>query len=247
MTERLTNPSPAAAAEAAVGPVPCGAAAEAPLTQRVADAIRDLIVQDQLGAGARIRERDLAARLNVSRTPLREAIKILAAEGLVELSPNRGARVADPTPRDVRDMLRVLGSLEALAGELACEAASDDEVSEISALHYEMLAAYARKARLDYFKLNQRIHLALVAGSHNRPLIEIHRQLNARLYRVRYLSNLRNRTWPAAIEQHEQILDALTRRDGPRLATILRIHLGNTWIKASEVLTPAADWRGDTD
>ena len=115
-----------------------------PLTQQVASRIRDMIIQDELVPGQRVRERALAERLNVSRTPLREAIKILAAEGLVENLPNKGARVADPNPSEVRDMLRVLGALEALAGELACAEASDDEIEEIKALHFEMLAAFSR-------------------------------------------------------------------------------------------------------
>lgn len=211
-------------------------AATAPLAQHVADAIRDMIVQDELTPGERIRERDLAARLNVSRTPMREAIRILTTEGLVEASPNRSARVSDPTPREVRDMLRVLGSLEALAGDLACAEAQDAEIDEVRALHFEMLAAFARKDRLDYFKVNQKIHIAIVAASHNGALIEMHRQLNARLYRVRYQSNLKSQTWPAAIDHHDRILDALQQRDGPALHDILRQHLDNTWTKVRDLM-----------
>ena len=77
---------------------------EPPLTERVAARLRDLIVQDELKPGERIRERELAERLAVSRTPLREALKGLAAEGLVELSPNRSATVANPEPQEIRDL-----------------------------------------------------------------------------------------------------------------------------------------------
>jgi DNA-binding transcriptional regulator YhcF (GntR family) len=106
-----------------------------------------MIVQDLLPPGARIRKRTLAKQLEVSRTLLREALKVLATEGLVELLPNRGALVADPSPIEIRDMLQVLGVLEAVAGELACSAASAEEIAEIKALHYEMLAAFARNDR----------------------------------------------------------------------------------------------------
>lgn len=230
------EPTMNSTADTAARPTPAPAAAPLPLAQRVADAIRDMIVQDELAPGERIRERDLAARLDVSRTPMREAIRILTTEGLVESSPNRSARVSDPTPREVRDMLRVLGTLEALAGELACAEADDAEIDEVRALHYEMLAAFARKDRLDYFKINQKIHIAIVAASHNAPLIELHRQLNARLYRVRYQSNLKSRTWPTAVDQHDLILEALQTRDGEALREILRRHLDNAWVKVSDLM-----------
>ncbi len=208
-----------------------------PLPEKVAGLLRDMIVQDVLVPGQRIRERSLAEQLEVSRTPLREALKVLATEGLVELSPNRGALVADPSPGQVHDMLQVLGVLEGLAGELACARATQDQIDEIRALHYEMLASYARKDRLGYFKLNQKIHQAIVATSGNLSLIETHARLNARLYRFRFQSNLRNKTWPTAIAEHEAILDALMRRDGAALSALMRDHLGSTWDKVSRIMS----------
>ena len=91
-----------------------------PLTGQVATTIRDMIVQDRLKPGERIRERQLSKELNVSRTPLREALKILAGERLVDILPNRGAVVADPAPEEVRELLQVLGALEALYLETMC-------------------------------------------------------------------------------------------------------------------------------
>lgn len=214
-----------------------------PLPHQVASRIRDMIIQDVLAPGDRIRERTLAEELNVSRTPMREAFKMLATEGLVELLPNRGAIVAAPGPEEVRDMLRVLGALEALAGELACVEATDDEISELKAIHYEMLAAYTRKSRLEYFKLNQKIHLGIVARSRNEALIEVHNRLNARLYRVRYQSNLRGHKWHTAIEEHEEILDALVNRESERLAVLMRAHLGSAWAKVSESMGVSASTR----
>lgn len=211
------------------------------LTRQVADAVRDMIIQDEIRAGERIRERDLAQRLQVSRTPLRESLKILAAEGLVELLPNRGAVVSNPTAEEIHDMLRVLGVLEALAGELACARASDAELAEVKALHFEMLAAYARQDRLGYFKVNQRIHRAIVMASGNRSLMATHQRINAQLYRVRYRSNLVNTRWHTAIEEHEVILQQLLARDAAALAATLRGHLGSTWAKYAEVDGLAAD------
>ena len=209
------------------------------LTDQVAAKIRDMIVEDRLTPGERIRERQLAEELNVSRTPLREALKVLENEKLVEIWTNRGAVVADPAPKDIRDLLRVLGALEALGGRLAAELADDAEIAEIRALHYEMLAAFARKDRLAYFKLNQRIHKGIIALSRNASLIETHDQINARVYRARYRSNKRNRLWPQAVREHEDIIGALEARDGDQLEKLLRTHLEATWAKFSDAEPPS--------
>lgn len=201
------------------------------LSQSVADRLRQMIVLDELPSGERLRERHLAQTLNVSRTPLREALKILAAEGLVELAPNRGATVSGFSVGDVADKLAVLAALERLAGELACDNASDAEVAEIRALHHEMFAAYSRGDRKAYFQANQAIHLAIVAASGNAELVETHGRLNTQLYRVRYVSNLSNSLWPTAVEEHERILEALTARDRTKLGELLFAHLGSTWFK----------------
>lgn len=223
-----------AAAHDATTPSAPGTVLRLPLTDQVAAAIRDMIVQDQLEPGQRVRERELSERLRVSRTPLREALKILAVEGLVELLPNRGAVVANPGQDEIHDRLELLGVLESLGGELAATRASDTEIAEVRALHFEMLAAFSRQDRLSYFKLNQRIHRAIILSSRNKALIEEHARLNAQVYRIRYRSNLHNRKWSSAIEEHTEILQALEARDGARLAKLLRDHLGSTWRKVHQ-------------
>lgn len=205
------------------------------LVSQVASKLRDMIIQDELKPGTRIRERQLSERLNVSRTPLREAIRILVSERLVHSLPNRGAVVASPDMQEVRQLLEVLGTLEALGGQLATEVASDNRIEEILALHHEMLSAYYRKDKLAYFKLNQAIHKGIVAAGGNTVLVDTHAQLNARLYRIRYISNQRNDRWHEAVEQHEQIAEALKARDAGRLATLMREHIGHTWVKVTSI------------
>ncbi len=209
--------------------------ASLPLASQVASTLRDMIVQDKLQPGMRIRERQLSEKLNVSRTPLREAIRILVSEKLVESLPNRGAMVADPDPDRVKELLQVLGAMEALGGRLAADNASDEDISEIRALHFEMLAAYHRMDKLAYFKLNQMIHKSIVAASGNDVLMETHAQLNARVYRIRYISNQRNELWHEAVEEHDGIVEALEARDGALLESRLTEHLGQTWEKARKV------------
>ena len=199
--------------------------ARRPLHEEAVDRLRDLIVRGELAPGARLNERVLTARLGVSRTPLREAIKLLATEGLVELMPNRGAVVAPIEPARIAETLAVMGALESLAGELACAQASGQDVAEIRALHYEMLAMHARGDLDGYFRYNQAIHLRLVEASGNAVLAQTYRQLNANVRRVRYMANLSPERWDAAVAEHEAILAALGARDAARLKRLLRDHL----------------------
>jgi DNA-binding GntR family transcriptional regulator len=197
------------------------------LHETVVARLRDFIVEGALAPGARIAERQLCESLGVSRTPLREDLKVLASEGLVELLPNRGARVARLDERDVEDMFQVMGALEALAGTLACAQMTEGELAEIAALHYEMLAQYTRRKLPEYFRLNQAIHAAIIAAARNPILAATYQSLAGRIRRARYLANLSEERWRNAVEEHEAILQALQARDGARLARLLEDHLRN--------------------
>ena len=198
-----------------------------PLHEEAVDQLRDRIVQGDLNPGARLNERVLCEQLGISRTPLREAIKVLATEGLVELLPNRGAIVTALKAETMADTLAVMGSLESLAGELACANASEGDLAEIRALHFEMLAHHARRALAEYFRCNQRIHLKIIEASGNAVLVNTYRQLNANVRRARYMANLSQERWDSAVREHEQILAALTSRDAPRLKRLLAEHLAH--------------------
>ncbi|GEN24040.1 GntR family transcriptional regulator [Halomonas cupida] len=201
------------------------------LVEKVANYLREHIVMDHFQPGQRLPERTLAEELQVSRTPMREALKILATEGLVVLLPHRGAVVADVSPRDMQEKAHVLSVLEQAAAELACVNASDDDIAELQAMHYEMKAAFLRRDRQNYFRLNQDIHNRIVALSGNASLIEIHANLSRQLYRVRYLSNERTDKWQVAMIEHEAVMAALAARDAERMGRELRNHLGKTWMK----------------
>ncbi len=202
----------------------------AALPAQVAGRLRDMIAADELSAGAKLNERELAERLHVSRTPLREAIKMLAAEGLVQLEPNRGAFVASPSADQVEDMLEAMGVLEASCGELACSRATDAEIAAIREAHDRMVKAYGRRDRHAYFRLNQEIHRRIARASRNATLQSLHETLNARLYRVRFMSNRTDR-WNSAVEEHEAIARALEKRDVRTVRRLLRDHLTQTWKK----------------
>jgi len=198
-----------------------------PLHEEATDRLRDLIVQGSLLPGSRLNERLLTAQLGLSRTPLREAFKVLATEGLVELLPNRGAIVSQMDPVRLGESLAVMGALEALAGELACRNATDAQINEIRALHYEMLAYHARNDLAGYFKFNQAIHLKLVKYSGNAVLYNIYRQMNGNVRRARYMANLSKERWDAAVREHDAILAALSARDVKLIKALLSDHLAH--------------------
>jgi DNA-binding GntR family transcriptional regulator len=208
-------------------------AARQPLAERrllhenAVDRLRDMIVHGALAPGTKLNERALCERLGISRTPLREALKVLSTEGLVELQPNRGAVVATLTEHMVREIFTVMAALEALAGELACRNMTDEQFNEIRALHYQMLAHHARRELAPYFRCNQEIHLAIVEASGNATLAASYRSLNAHVRRARYMANLSQARWDQAVAEHQEILDALGRRDAVQLQGLLRNHLGS--------------------
>lgn len=198
--------------------------------------IREMIFSGELAPGDRVPEKQLCQRLDVSRTPLREALKVLASEGLLTLLPNRGARVSQLTTDDVDEMFPVMGALEALAGQLACERISDAEIDEIRALHYQMASHHKREALNEYFELNQRIHAAILEAAGNETLRNIYLSLTARIRMARYQANLSRARWDAAMAEHEEILEALIERDGQQLAEVLRKHLAATCEAVKDVI-----------
>lgn len=198
--------------------------------------LRDMVIEGVLKPGTRLHEGQLGEQLGVSRTPLREAIKYLASEGLVELVPRRGAVVKRFNAKDVQDMLIVLSNLEELAGKLACRISSDAEIAQVRALHDEMIRRYTEKDRLRYYKLNQDIHSAIVRLAKNTTLADIHQLLQTRLKRIRFVAHEGPEKWAAAVSEHEEMIAALESRDGSRLSEVLGRHLANAWSRVRDVV-----------
>ncbi|KQP92334.1 GntR family transcriptional regulator [Methylobacterium sp. Leaf113] len=222
-------PDPATEAGAAAAPTGLPILAVASLHGTLLANLRDYIVEGNLAPGARVPERLLCERFGISRTPLREALKVLASEGLIDLLPNRGARVRQLGADEMVALFDVMGGLEALAGRLACEKISDAAYAEIERLHHEMYASYLRRDLHGYFACNQAIHDRIVRAADNEPLATTYANFAGRLRRVRYSANLdQNRDrWGEAMREHEEILDALHRRAGHELSDILFRHLRN--------------------
>ena len=205
------------------------------LPTTVAGRLRELIIEGELPAGTRLNERALCDRLGVSRTPLREAFRLLAAEGLVQIQPNRGAQVIALSEKDVRESFEVMAALEALSGELACRHVTDREIGEIKALTFEMQASHARQDLSSYYRVNRAIHDRINQAGQNQLLSQVYATLNLRIQNLRFRSNLNREKWDKAMREHIDMVEALAARDGPRLAAIMRAHLqrkGETVLEA---------------
>ncbi|HEV2509512.1 GntR family transcriptional regulator [Bosea sp. (in: a-proteobacteria)] len=206
------------------------------LHEEVLERLRDMIIEGRLGPGQRINEGAVGAQLGVSRTPLREAIKTLASEGLVEIQPAKGAIVRKFSAGDLLQILEVLKTLEQLGGRMTCAQASDETIAAIKALHDEMMELYRTRNRLDYFKLNQAIHSAIVAASGNDVLVEMHGTLQARIKRLRFIGNEGPEKWAGAVAEHEEMIVALLKRDGEALAAVIGKHMDSTLVRVRDVL-----------
>ncbi len=206
------------------------------LHEELVGLVRELIVDGDLPPGIKIPEKELCERFGVSRTPLREALKVLASEGLVTLTPNRGAAASQITIEDLEEVFPVMGALEALAGELACEQMTAREIASVRSLHNRMVEHYRQEQLKPYFQLNQSIHEAILAGSRNNSLIAMYRSLAGRVRRARYFANMSRDRWDQAAAEHEEIIAALEARDGTQLAALLKQHLQNKFETVSQQL-----------
>jgi len=197
------------------------------LHEQATQRLRQMLVEGVIAPGAKLNERELCEQLKVSRTPLREAIKTLAAEGLVELLPNRGAIAVELGEDDILNTFEVMAGLEGLSGELAAQRVTPEELAEIEAMHYEMKAAYTRRDLSAYYRLNAAIHRAINAAAKNPVLTATYTQVNARLQALRFRSNQDGEKWARAMQEHDRMVEALQKRDSAALRAELMAHLGH--------------------
>jgi DNA-binding GntR family transcriptional regulator len=195
------------------------------LHDQVAARLRTQLVEGRIAPGAKLNERELCEQLRVSRTPLREAIKLLAAEGLVDLLPNRGAVAVKLTEADVLNAFEVLAGLEGMSGELASQRITDEELAELRGLHYDMLACHARSDLSGYYRINAAIHAAINSAARNPVLASTYRVVNGRVQALRFRTNQNAAKWKLAVAEHGQMLAALDARDAAALRTVLVAHL----------------------
>ncbi|MGJ8544117.1 MAG: GntR family transcriptional regulator [Sulfitobacter sp.] len=210
------------------------------LADQAAAELRRLIVVGSIAPGQQVTERELSSVLGISRTPIREAMRTLALEGLLKASDTGRYFAADPSVDEICDLLRVIGVLEGLAGRLTCETASDADLERIAGLQQKMRQFPALKENLKYFETNIDFHLKIVAASKNDELVRTHKMLNDRLYRVRYLCSKISTNRSRAMDEHDQIVTALLARDGTLVEQYLRGHMAQAEINVAQTFAETA-------
>jgi DNA-binding GntR family transcriptional regulator len=198
------------------------------LHTEAASRLREMILSGELPPGARLREVQLCDQLGVSRTPVREAFRTLAAEGLVDLLPNRSVVVSQLHAPDIEHLFTVFGAIEGLAAELACQKITDGEITEIGRLLAEMIDHHGNGERAQYMRINQLIHQRTVEISANPVLYSVWQTLTPRVERARALANLDTGRWTSALIEHTKMFTALAARDGKLLGPLTRQHFLNS-------------------
>ncbi len=192
---------------------------------QVAERLRLLIDSGELAPGTRLNEIELCNTMGVSRTPLREAIRSLATEGLIELQPNRGAIVSIVSQEDVTEILPIMASLEGLGGRLAAMHMDQSKIAQVRKIHDQMISHYKNNEVAEYFETNRLIHELITEGSGNQTLVDTINSLSAKVRRARFTAQMTNESWEKAVSEHEEMIAALEAQDPDRLEAILVQHV----------------------
>lgn len=196
-----------------------------PLNEQVAERLRSMIISGELEEGKKVPVTAVSEKLGVSLTPLREALKVLAEEQLVELTPNRGARVLPVTVEDMKALFEVTAELEALGARLAAERMTAGELQILEDMHSRMRDCFDNHDRATYFEINNRIHVTIMEYSRNPVLSHMHKKVTVRVARVRFIAFHNEERWEQAMREHEDIMVSFRERDADKAARIWRVHL----------------------
>ena len=198
-----------------------------PLRDVVFNTLRQAILRGELKPGERLMEIALANRLGVSRTPVREAIRMLELEGLVIMIPRRGAQVAQITEQDLNDVLEVRLGLEELAVRFACERITDEEIKALGLAVKEFEKKMSNNELSAQAEANVKFHEIIYGATHNQRLVQIINNIREQMYRYRieYLKDVESRK--TLVKEHYEICDALKRRDAESAVEKMCIHIRN--------------------
>ena len=209
-----TRPEPTAASAGLV---------DTPLYQRVAERLRERIVAHTLAPGSWIDEQALTAELGISRTPLREALKVLAAEGLITMKLRRGAYVTEVSERDLSEVFHLLSLLESDAASVVATDASDEQMAELIALHQRLEATVGERDA--FFAANERFHMRLLEIADNRWRNQMVADLRKVMKLYRHNSLFKHGRLEASLKEHRKIMAALKARNAPLARDLMQHHL----------------------
>lgn len=190
--------------------------------------VREMIVNGELQAGAPLPERLLCDTFGVSRTPLREAFKILANEGLIELRSHRTPVITPINPSEIANIFDIMVALDGVAGIQAATQATDDDIARLNLMHEQLVQLHRDASRTAYFRLNQEIHAEITRLAGNPVLLNVWTTLHANIFRARAVANYDARRWTESVEEHEAFMALLRARDASGFATALSAHTRKT-------------------
>ncbi|GAB1578220.1 GntR family transcriptional regulator [Bordetella petrii] len=196
--------------------------------------LRALLIRGELKPGQKVPEQALCRRFGISRTPMREALKVLASEGVLQLLPNRGAIVAVLRDEEVEQHFPVMAALEAVAGETACRRATDADIARVRAMHDAMIEHYRAGDEVSYLKYGRAIHYAFFEIADNAVLTGFYDQILMRVHNARYVRSKSQDNWDRAVREHEAIIEAFEARDAERLGQLLKAHVAGTVVNIAK-------------
>ena len=193
--------------------------------------LRNMIIEGEVTRDDQLSERALCERFQVSRSPMREAVRAVAAEGLLEIVPNCGARIARVSRKELTDLQQILAILESAAAKEACDKASDADLARVGELHFRMVRYHALGDWPNYFRTNADIHHQIIDAAGNAILSETYRRLDVRLRPFRYqfhfvleADNEYELSISRSLADHVKIFEAISRRDSAALGEVIDQH-----------------------
>ena len=195
------------------------------LYEEVAELMRQKIFARELEPGSWIDELKLSEQLGISRTPMREALKVLAAEGLVTMKVRRGAYVTEVSDKDLRDVYHLLSLLESDAAGVVAQQATDEQLGELQALHQDLIVAVDEREK--FFQINEQFHLRLLELADNRWRMQMVHDLRKVMKLNRHNSLFKQGRLSDSLQEHQAIVDALLKRDAQASAACMKTHFTN--------------------
>jgi DNA-binding GntR family transcriptional regulator len=207
------------------GALPSGRLAASALYVQVAEQLRTRILGHTLAAGSWIDEQALAAEFGISRTPLREALKVLAAEGLITMKLRRGAYVTEVSARDLAEVYQLLALLESDAAAAVAATATAAQLAELASLHAQLEACVADRDA--FFVANEQFHMHLLEVADNRWRNQVVADLRKVMKLNRHHSLFKQGRLEASLKEHRQIMAALKARNADRVRQLMQQHFAN--------------------
>ena len=198
-----------------------------PLREVVFNTLRQAILRGELEPGERLMEIQLAEKLGVSRTPIREAIRKLELEGLVIMIPRRGAEVAEITEKSLRDVLEVRRALEELSVGLACDRITEEEIVKLKEAAKEFEATLESGDVTEYAEADVKFHDIIYLATDNQRLIQLLYNLREQMYRYRVEYLKRKEVHPILLKEHEYIIECIEKRDKEKAMEAICTHIEN--------------------